>query len=982
MRSHLLACAWFASIVIHGFWAAPAVAAGKAVVAVKDISVTLVGRLVEGDQEILAFRPKVAVDGLGNGCELTLEQPAGRPVPWSAVVYDRDAGASQLFLVRRQIPPAGERQNVVVQSLAGEEGPTAGPRYGFAIGDVSGTPVDPGLKKKWLSSLRADLAAETSAWADFAQFRVDQLLQVLQGLESGDVKNVAKKKPGTVMRVGVAAGRERPDPSSLAGLMDTTTGLASVHEALQIDRRLRTRFANEKPSIALASLEPPAVAQHPWKDMVAALGKKVPDEPLAHAAPASFYYVRFASLAHVFRLLDESDTWITPVASLSSGQAQNQDLGKRYETQLGLQRSQVSRLLGPQVVTDVAVVGSDAYVREGSDLTFIFRVKSPAAFQAGLASALAGHGAAHGQQTTQTIDHAGEKITVTRSQDGALKQHRADVGGFALVSNSLGAIKTVIDAIKGRAPALADALDFRYMMARDAEVPADVLAFMSDAFVAEVVGPRQKILEARRMFALSDLMAPGNAALLYGWMYGRAPRGPEDLTAAGVLGKDELRHVAGEAIAWNPGSPARSSWGTVASLTPLIDLPAPDKVTESERDAYRLFASSYQRNWSTYMDPACLRLTLDATGKHALRADFRILPIIDDSDYQKLQRSVGEARITDPASAGGALFSLGVGPRAELRKMLTDMAREMPSALRSQLDWLGEVAFVGVEDRFNAKLAFDLYNSEDHARDQDLAKLLTEAPLHAGVAVRNRLTAALTLGAIRKMVQETAPGAIEWRERGQHKGVPYVAIAASRTGEARQFAGDVTLYYAFCKDYLLLSLSEATLKSRIEDCSAGKLAKSAGQGTAGGKQSAQLVFALAMKKGGPFWQLASAGIASALDDAHRTSRHTANILVRGAPGLDGPALRRLAQDYFGNVPVDVDGSEPLAKPEIVHSHRFGHHVHAKVRIAAASESSPAGQLASAFLHARSDVAFDDEPQVKGATAPLRSLHIVLSVGGQ
>jgi len=526
MRSHLLACAWFASIVIHGFWAAPAVAAGKAVVAVKDISVTLVGRLVEGDQEILAFRPKVAVDGLGNGCELTLEQPAGRPVPWSAVVYDRDAGASQLFLVRRQIPPAGERQNVVVQSLAGEEGPTAGPRYGFAIGDVSGTPVDPGLKKKWLSSLRADLAAETSAWADFAQFRVDQLLQVLQGLESGDVKNVAKKKPGTVMRVGVAAGRERPDPSSLAGLMDTTTGLASVHEALQIDRRLRTRFANEKPSIALASLEPPAVAQHPWKDMVAALGKKVPDEPLAHAAPASFYYVRFASLAHVFRLLDESDTWITPVASLSSGQAQNQDLGKRYETQLGLQRSQVSRLLGPQVVTDVAVVGSDAYVREGSDLTFIFRVKSPAAFQAGLASALAGHGAAHGQQTTQTIDHAGEKITVTRSQDGALKQHRADVGGFALVSNSLGAIKTVIDAIKGRAPALADALDFRYMMARDAEVPADVLAFMSDAFVAEVVGPRQKILEARRMFALSDLMAPGNAALLYGWMYGRAPRGP------------------------------------------------------------------------------------------------------------------------------------------------------------------------------------------------------------------------------------------------------------------------------------------------------------------------------------------------------------------------------------------------------------------------------------------------------------------------
>jgi hypothetical protein len=956
-----------------------AFAAGKQAVVVQDVSVSLAGRLVDGDQEILAFRPKADLDGVGSGAEITLEQPAGRPVPWSAVVYDRDSGTSQLFLVRRQIPPVGEKQTVVVQAQSFEESAAAGPRYRFAIGEVGGARVEPGLKKKWLLSLRADLATGTSAWSDSAQFRIDQLLQALEVRED---KTSPQKKPGNVARVGVTAGRDRPDPSSLVGFMDTTTGLTSVHEALQIDRRLRTRFASETPSVALAALEPPAVTQHPWKAMVAALGKSVPDEPLAHAAPARFYFVRFASLAHMFRLLDEADTWITPVASLNSGQAQNQELGKRYETQLGLQRSQVSRVLGPQVVTDLAVVGSDPYLREGSDVTFIFRAKNLTAFQAGLASALAGHVAAHGKQTSQTIDYAGEKLTGTHSQDGEVRQYRAEVGGFALVSNSLGGLKAVIDTIKGRAPALADALDFRYMMARDAEVPADVLAFMSDAFVAEVVGPRQKILEARRMVALSDLMAPGNAALLFGWMVGRTPRGVEELAAAGLLGKDELKHVAGEPIAWTPGSPARSSWGTVASLTPLIDLPVPNKVTETERDAYRLFANSYQSNWSTYMDPACLRLTLDTTGKHALHADFRILPIIEDSDYRKMQRSVGEARIDDPASASGALVSLGVGPRAELRKLLTEFTRELPSALRAQLDWLGEVAFVGVEDRFNSKLLFDIYNSQDHSRDDDIAKILTEAPIHAGVAVRNRLTAAITLAAIRKMALETAPGAIEWREHGKHKGVPYVAIGASRAGEARRFAGDVTLYYAFCKDYLLLSLSEATLKARIEDCTAGKLAKPAGKGTAGGKQSAQLVFALAMKKGGPFWQLISAGIDAALDDAHQASRRVANTLVRGAPGLDSAALRQLAQAYFGNVPVDVDGREPLAKPELVRFHRFGRHGRDKVRITPATENSPAGLLTSAFAHARSDVAFDDEPQVKGVTEPLRSLHIVLSVSGQ
>ena len=937
-----------------------------------------VGRLVERDQELLAFRPKADLDGVGSGSEISLEQPAGRPDPWSAVVYDRDGGTSQLILVRRQVPPAGEKQAVVVHGLIGDEGDVHGPRYRFTIGDVSSAPEDSGLKKKWLSSLRSEISMGTSAWSDFARFRLDQ---ILEDLEASENRSNAKKNPSNTTRVGVTAGRERPDPSSLAGFMDTTSGLTSIHEALQIDRRLRTRFASEHPTVPVASLAAPAVANHPWKEMLTALGKQVPDEPLAHAAPAHFYFVRFASLAHLFRLLDEADTWMTPVASLNSGQAQNGDLGKRYETQLGLQRSQISRVLGPQVVTDLAVVGSDPYLREGSDVTFIFRAKSAAAFQAGVSAALAGHVAAHGSQTIQSVNHSGEKITITRSQDGEVRQHRVDVGGFSLVSNSMGGIKAVIDTIKGQSQALSNAPDFRYMMARDANVPADVLAFMSDAFVAEVVGPRQKILEARRMVALSDLMAPGNAALLFGWMFGRTPRGEEELASTGLISRDEVKHVSGELITWIPGSAARSSWGTVASLTPLLDLPALSKVTESERDAYRLFADSYQRNWSTYMDPACLRLVLDPAGKHAIRADLRILPIIEDSDYRKMQQSVGEARIDDPASASGALFSLGVGPRAELRKMLTDVARELPSALRAQLDWLGEVAFVGVEDRFNAKMVFDIYNTQDHSHDSDIAKILTEAPIYAGVAVRNRLTAAITLGAVRKMAQETAPGAIEWRERGKYKGVPYVAIGASREGEARRFAGDVTLYYAFCKDYLVLSLSESTLKSRIEDCTTGKLAKPAGKGTAGGTQSAQLVFAMAMKKGGPFWQILSAGVASALDEAHQASRHVANILARGAPGLDGAALRQLALDYFGNVPLDADGGEPLAKSDNLRAHRLGRHRHDHVRIAPASEASSAGRLTSAFSHARSDVAFDAEPQVRGATEPLRSLHIVVSVGG-
>lgn len=936
----------------------------------KELSVALVGRLVEDDQELLAFQPTGAELGQIGRASVTVAQPAGRPVPWSGLVDSGSGSGNARVLIRRAVPPSDERQTVTIAASPDRPSSELSPTWRFTIGDTSAAPLDPGLKRAWLRSLREGLSPGLGAWFDFARSRVDDMAKELDG----------KKKADSAGRAGVTTAVARSEASSLLGLMDTTSGATSIHEALQTDRRLRTFFATETANVALASLKLPAVANHPWADMLGALGKPIPDEPLARATPASFYYVRFSSLTHLFRLLDEADAWIAPVASMSSGITQNQDLGKRYETQLGLGRSQVSRVLGPQVVTDVAVVGSDPYLREGSDVTLIFRVKNDVSFEAGLTAALAAHGQTHGKQSQQTMELAGEKVAVTRSEDGQVRQHRARIGGFWLVSNSPGAMRAVIDTLKGRRTALADAPDFRYMTARDADVPADVLAFMSDAFVAAVVGPRQKILEARRLLALSDLATLGHAALLYGWMLGKTPGRAQDLIAAGVLRKDELRHTTGESMTWTPGAAATSTVGTIASLVPLIDWPVLEKVTPSERDAYRLFASSYQTNWSTYMDPACLRLTFDRGGKRGVGADLRILPIIEASEYRSMQRTVGEARIEDPSRSGGVSFSVGVGPQAEVRKLVTSMAREMPSPLRAQLDWLGDVAFVGVEDRFSATPVLAALDERAPNREKDFVKLLTEAPIWAGVGVRSRLAATVTLSAIRKMVMDAAPGALEWRERGNHKGVPYVVVRAGREGEARRFAGDVALYYAFCNDYLLLSLGETALKARIGDCKGGRLAKPAGKGAAGGRQSPQLVVAIATKTGGPFWQLVSAAIAMVLAEAESASWDAAAAVARGAPDLDGPAMRRLALAYFGSVPLGSDGSEPLANPDALRSYELGGH-RSKPRPDVVKPASAAGRLASMLAHTRSDIAFDDEPAPKTAHEPLRSLHVVLSVRG-
>lgn len=940
-----------------------------------DAEVALVGRYLEGNQEILAFEARTELSGVGAGATVRVEQPAGRPIPFLGILGPSGTNRSPLVVIRRQVPPPGEKQTVLLSPRPTAPDDPAQPAYRFLIGDTGAAKSDPRVKRQWLESLRGELNQVHNLWSDFAGLRTDALLREMERPSS--TKAGIKARHGALPRVGVTGPVRHGNDQGLVQMMDTTLGFASVREALQIDRQLRTQYATEKPSVALTSIAGPPLAKHPWKEMSAALGEAAPDEPLARVVPATFYYVRFASLGHLFRLLDEADAWITPVATLTSSLAQDQGLAKRYEAQLGLQRSLASRLLGPQVVQDLALVGSDPYVREGSDLTFIFRVKNQTAFAAGLAGSLAGHLAAHGPQISQTIDYAGEHIAITRSQDGEVRQHRVQVGDMVLVSNSLGATKAILDCIKGKAHALADEPDFRYFTARDANVPADVLAFMGDAFVAEVVGPKQKILEARRMLALSDLMTLGNAALLYGWMFGQAPTRVEQLVSAGLLGKDELTHVAGEAITWTPGSAAHSAWGQVASMTPLIDLPTPKQVTPSERDAYRRFAESYQHNWSTYMDPAALRLVFDTEGKGALKADLRVLPIIDASEYRKMQHTVGDARIRPPTSASGAVLAVGVGPDAELRRMVTSMSREMPSPLRAQLDWLGNVAFLGLDDRFDGKAILDLANRDRRAREQDWLRLFVEAPVHAGIGVRNRLTAAVTLGALRKMVGDAAPGAIDWREKGKHRGTPYVVVGAAREGDVRRFAGDIKLYYAFCKDYLLLSLGEATLKARIDDCLDGKLAQPAEAQPKAGRQPAQLAMALAMKKNGPLWTLAGLALQDALAESQPASRSDAAVLVRGTPDLTPSARRALGQAYWGRTPTDADGADLLAQPDVERAliwRRPRRQIYALP-----TDGSVASRVLAAMARAKSEIGFDEEARV--GSEDLRSLHIVFSLGG-
>ncbi len=1008
----------------------------------------VLGRHVEAGYEtlVVSVDPGTCADPWNRGWQVRLDGAPGEPQPWSGVVTQvrRDpvpAPAHSLTLVVRRLalPPDSPAKppallHVYAPARCGSSPePATGQHLRFTLPETSGLPDDPQAFSTYLIELGQKLRFG-SPFGAFAQAR-------LHALAEERFKATAPSPPARPSRqvlrklgvvgfghrdVGTAPARPthsvpRRTPADLARLMSATADATSLQEMLQQDRRLAALTADESAPIPIEKLAGPTLVARPWRELLAGLARPVPTEPLADATPADFYYARFAGLSQLYRLLDGLDGWLSRATTLAGSVAAGagfadatpieRALAARYLTELGLPPGARAAALMAAISGEVAVVGSDPYLREGSDVTLIWRARAsadrvPAApapdADRALAAALADLGAGHGGSSADETEEGGVAVRVVRSADGAIHQYRASARGFELCSNSAGAVRRVLAAISGHAPSLGDQLGFRYMLARDGAAPADLLLFAGDRFVAHLVGAPVQIIEARRQLALGELETPGLAALLFGWMNGRAPASADELVASGLLSREELAHGGhGELLSWKPGMAARSSWGTPAALTPLIDFAPPAMVTATERDAYRIFVEGHERDWREDVGPFVLRIAWRSQRQGdsgPVDVDLRLAPFVGDgsSACAALARVVGDARLASSRSAAGLRAAIGFGtagaPRRWLRQLLAPwLADRAPPS-----DWLGDWAMAGVDESpasAQANLAragrtrlFDLVDvlgvgSDGAGRPLDL-------PIYAGVAVRDEAAAELLL---RNARASLGPAAITWRSGGLYRGTAVTRLERESPGPAgARVPSFRPLYFAVCRSTLLVALGEETLHHRIDDCLDGRLPRleaklkvkraEAASAAARGDSlpGAQLVVDVDLPPGGTLWSIAG-GLAERLavpDDG----ASMAEAIFHGAPGLDTAGARALAMAYLGGAPVTPEG----AAYEWSDTGAFD-----PIRGTAHAPRVSAGPLPSwrpdpglrgwldALTHARLELSLDGEP-LTGAGAPLQSAHVHLT----
>ncbi|MEM6296341.1 MAG: hypothetical protein AAGA54_34035 [Myxococcota bacterium] len=799
---------------------------------------------------------------------------------------------------------------------------------------------------------------------------------------AGRVWSTVTTKGARPRRGNADGSMDRQRRTDLSALMHTTTAASSMQEALQHDRGLRLRGPSGPATIALAELEGPPLAEHPWASMRAALPKPNggTPEPLARVAPADFWYVRFDDLRVLLDVLDEAEAWMTPVARVMEARGDVHGLSKRYQAQLGLRRSGLAKTLGHTVVERVSVVGSDPYLREGSDVTFAFELRNQAVFHSELARHMRAYESEVLGIVTSKLTHGSHVITVHRDPAGVVRQHRAQVDDVALVSNSEGAIRAVLDAIDGKRPRLSEEPDFGYMLARDPGAH-DGFAFLSDRFIATVVGPEQKILASRRQQALAELLTPGYSALLYGWLEGRAPSDTESLIASGLLDRDELRHRGGAKITFSPGTAARSSWGSPASLTPMIDLPRPTKVTKVEKDAYGAFVRGYQNYWRSFIDPVAIRFDLEETaGTKEAIVDVRVLPLISGTEYSQIAEVVGDERVDVPAIDDGLQMVWAVGAESALRRELDQTASALTGSADIGLGWLGDWVMVGSLDR-RAVLDFIVATQDDIQlprspsederidRDLELARKIGKLPVYAAAHVRNPTALIVGLTAIRAMVNQVAPGMIQWGEDSKYRDYPIVRIGIDPSAQAdvREFADAIALYYVQAEGTIVFALSSKVLEAIIDRIVDGRGPKS------GLKAGPQFVVDARFERGRASWTALAWALQGQANRSQASSRAAAEIVLRGDPSVTTSAqLIERSRAYFGSHPVSASGRTDF---ELL-AHGVSDPVHGSEAAPAFPElpvaGSPIEALMQRMVRFQASVAFDEEPAQMNP--PARSLH--------
>jgi len=411
-----------------------------------------------------------------------------------------------------------------------------------------------------------------------------------------DVQNYLKAMLSR--RLGLpGVGRDRAQPDEVQSALGLLSGSESLRLELGQDVVLGTvdKGPADRPlpqSIGASALEVVPVVPL----------AKVAIEPIALHVPEECLYVHFGSFENFQWLNHRLEEWGGDLRNIISERGVDYQLHERMNRQLALHETMLSNIMGPQVIADVALIGTDMFMREGAAMGVLFQARNSAALGSDIRRQRADALKNEQGSSEQMLKIAGREVSFISTPNNALRSFYAVDGDFHLVTTSRYVAERFLQTGRGNR-SLGKAAEFTDAHARGVMPAAShntAVVYLSREFFRNLAGPQYRVEMTRRLRALAEIEAVQLARLA-----ARAEQQPadsiEDLIRGRFLPPQFGQRPDGSRTVLRDDEVFDSLRGARGTFTPVSDVPVAN-VTSAEAASYTRFASTFAQKWER-MDP-------------------------------------------------------------------------------------------------------------------------------------------------------------------------------------------------------------------------------------------------------------------------------------------------------------------------------------------------------------------------------------------
>ncbi len=317
---------------------------------------------------------------------------------------------------------------------------------------------------------------------------------------------------------------------------------------------------------------------------------EVPVEAIAAHVPEECFYLRFGTFTNYLWFRDLNKKWQGDLQNMILRRGIDSRAAQRIQQQLSLRESALAKILGPQVIEDVAIVGLDFDLAHGAAIGILFQAKNSFLLARDLNSKRREALEKFPDATETEVKIAEHDVSLIASPDGKVRSYYAQDGDFHLVTTSRSLVERFFRAGGGeRSLALSDG--FRHARR---ELPLErhdaVFAYVSSAFFQQWCAPENRIESRRRLRSDRELKLLELARFM-AVAEGIPPAGHEDLIRAGLLPNGFGQRADGSQLQEDDGGGLDTRRGQSGYFLPLADMEEVDGASAEEVAAFRRFSA-------------------------------------------------------------------------------------------------------------------------------------------------------------------------------------------------------------------------------------------------------------------------------------------------------------------------------------------------------------------------------------------------------